>query len=277
MLKIGEFSLLSRISIRMLRHYDEIGLLRPASIDPWTGYRSYDVCQLRTAAYIRALRDIGFGLSAVAELVEHEADHLLWERHLAIREAELKAQIQEATTRLQLLETARDWTRKDDTAMKYPVSIKTIPERRAATLRTILPSYNAVGMAWSTMMEETASMKLAPGHPCLVCELYHDEEFKEHDVDVEIQKTVQGEYADTEHVRFRTLPAVTVASTIHHGSYAGLYDAMCAVATWISKNGYTLDGAPFNIYHVSPHETMDATQFVTEVCYPVRKQSVSSR
>lgn len=62
MFKIGEFSKLSRISIRMLRHYDEIGLLVPEETDPWTGYRRYAAAQLMTANRITALRGLGFSL-----------------------------------------------------------------------------------------------------------------------------------------------------------------------------------------------------------------------
>ena len=69
MLKIGDFSRLSRVSVRMLRHYDEIGLLPPAHIDPVTLYRSYDERQLLTVACIAAPREMGFGLAAIRELL----------------------------------------------------------------------------------------------------------------------------------------------------------------------------------------------------------------
>lgn len=63
MLKIGEFSKLSRVSVRMLRHYDELGLLAPSEVDPMTGYRYYSERQLIAAGRIAALRALGFGLS----------------------------------------------------------------------------------------------------------------------------------------------------------------------------------------------------------------------
>ena len=65
MMKIGTFSKLSRLSIRMLRRYDELGLLQPVHTDPFTGYRYYREEQLTTAGRIAALRDMGFGLSAI--------------------------------------------------------------------------------------------------------------------------------------------------------------------------------------------------------------------
>lgn len=69
MLKIGEFSGLSRISIRMLRYYDENGLLCPAYIDETSGYRYYEECQLVEAARIAAMRDIGFGVALIGEII----------------------------------------------------------------------------------------------------------------------------------------------------------------------------------------------------------------
>ena len=69
MLKIGEFSKLSRVSIRMLRRYNEVGLLLPAETDPITGYRYYSEDQLPAAGRITALRDMGFGLAAIEQLL----------------------------------------------------------------------------------------------------------------------------------------------------------------------------------------------------------------
>lgn len=69
MLKIGDFSKLSRVSIRMLRHYDEIGLLKPVWIDPESGYRYYAPEQLPIAGRINALKDMGFGLAAIGEIL----------------------------------------------------------------------------------------------------------------------------------------------------------------------------------------------------------------
>ena len=99
----------------------------------------------------------------------------------------------------------------------------------------------------------------------------HDGEFKETDVDIEARKTVTGHYPDTEHVKFRTIPAVTCATVVHKGSYAKIGEANAAVAKWVRENGYSFAGNMFNIYHVSPHETSNPDEFVTEVCYPIAK------
>ena len=82
MLKIGDFSKLSRVSIRMLRHYDEIGLLHPVKNDPETGCRYYNENQLPVAGRIRALKDMGFALAAIGQILDRYGDKALVERHL---------------------------------------------------------------------------------------------------------------------------------------------------------------------------------------------------
>ena len=251
MFKIGEFSKLSRISIRMLRHYDEIGLLVPEETDPWTGYRRYAAAQLMTANRITALRGLGFSLAETAAV---------------------EASIQEALDRLRLLDTTIERLRKDEKQMNYDVTIKTLPERQVASVRQILPCYDREGDLWHIFVRETALLHIQDGDPALCISVYHDGEYKEADVDVEIQKTVKGTYPDTEHVKFKTIPPVTVASATFQGPYRQIGEVNQAVASWVEDNGYAFDGLFFNIYHVSPHETRNPEEFVTEVCYPVRKR-----
>lgn len=269
MLKIGEFSKLSRCSIRMLHHYDEIGLLAPVSVDPFTGYRYYAESQLHAVSRIAALRDMGFGLSAIREMLDCGSIEAL-ARRMDAREAELLAQAEETNRQLERLRAARRRLKEDEN-MQYDVVLKTLPERKAACVRMTIPSYECVGMLWSTLVGETEPLKLVPDEPCYCAVVFHDRDYKESDVDVEAQKTVRGDYPDTEHVRFKILPAVTYASAVVKGPYHQINDANAAVAAWVRDNHYTFEGSAFNIYHVSPHETQNAEEFVTEVCYPVRR------
>ena len=272
MLKIGEFSRLSRVSVRMLRHYDEIGLLQPARLDPETGYRYYSEEQLLMAGRVAALRDMGFSLSAVREIVQDGGKEML-ERQLLLRRAELEALAAETARRLRLLDVTLDRVRKDEDAMKYDVTLKTFPERYAATVRGILPGYEQEGRLWQTLMEETEGMNLVPDAPCICCAVFYDREHRESDVDVEVQKTVRGRYPDTEHVHFCTLPAVTAATAVCRGSYEQMDGAMASVAEWVRDNGYAFSGPASLIYHVSPHETDDPEEYVTEICFPVEKKA----
>ncbi|WP_444659076.1 MerR family transcriptional regulator [Caproiciproducens sp. R2] len=272
MLKIGDFSKLSRISIRMLRHYDEIGLLVPKSTDPFTGYRYYGEDQLPVAGQIAALKDMGFGLSAVGEILKSYNDPQKLAEFLTVKRAEVKAEAEETGRRLLLLETAIKRLRKDGTAMSYNVILKTLPERYVASVRQIIPAYDQEGMLWHILMKETAPLNIQDGDPCYTLAIFHDGEYKESNVDVEVQKSVRGSYPDTGHVVFKTEPPVLIASATYQGSYEKVDEVNEAVANWVQDNGYDFNGLSFNIYHVSPHETQNPEEWVTEVCYPVRKK-----
>ena len=271
MLKIGDFSKLSRVSIRMLRHYDAIGLLMPASIDPYTGYRHYGEDQLPVVGRIQSFKDMGFSLAAIAEMLKCYDDVERIDEYLKVRQAELEESAEETAMRLKLIKTARERLRKENN-MEHNVVLKTFPERYVASVRMVIPSYEDEGRVWSVLMSETAPLKLVDSEPCYCSVIFHDKEFKEADVDVEAQKTVDGRYPDTDHVCFKTEPPVTVASATFKGSYALMNEAYAAVTAWIDANGYEMDGPMFNIYHISPHETANPDEFVTEVCYPVARR-----
>ena len=81
-----------------------------------------------------------------------------------------------------------------------------------------------------------------------------------------------GDFSKLSRSSIRKLPPVTVASITYNGAYDRLGEVYAAAAAWIESNGYAYDGPIFNIYHISPHETDNPEEFVTEVCYPVRKK-----
>ena len=138
MLKIGLFSKLSRVSIRMLRYYDEMGLLRPAYIDPDSDYRYYREDQLQTVGWITALRDMGFSLADVRRMSQLGRDAEALAPFFAARRRELQAETAKTAQQLLLLDTAEKRLGKED-FMQYNITIKTIPSRYAALVHTVNP------------------------------------------------------------------------------------------------------------------------------------------
>lgn len=272
MLKIGDFSKLARVSIRMLRHYDELGLLSPASIDAFTGYRYYSEEQLPVIARICALKDMGFGLSAISELLGCYDDPKALAKYLSLKQLELREDENDIKRRIQLLESAITRLERNDTVMKYDVITKVLPERYVASVRKIIPSYEQEGILWNIMMTETAPLNMRPADNCYSLAIFHDEGYKESDVDVEIQGVVKGTYQNTEHVVFKTEPAMEIASATFKGSYEQLTAVNQAVASWVKDNGYEFCEPMFCIYHVSPAQTQNPEELVTEVCYPIKKK-----
>ena len=150
MLKIGEFSKLSRVSIRMLRYYDAIGLLKPAETDRFTDYRYYSEAQLPVVCRITALRDMGFPLAEVRALLPVYGDSEALDARLAQRQRELEAQREAVCHQLRLLDSARRRLRKEE-SMNYNVTIRTLPERYAATCRLTIPRYEDEAQVWRVL------------------------------------------------------------------------------------------------------------------------------
>ena len=270
MIRIGDFSKLCRVSIRMLRHYDEMGLLKPERVDDFTGYRYYTPAQLQMASRITALKDMGFSLASIAGIMKEYHDSKALSGFLAVKLSETRDQEREVKSRLKLIESAIKRLREEHT-MRYDVTIKTIPERYVASLRKIIPSYDEEGMLWQQLTDEVGcDLPMAsPPHSLAV---FYDEGYKESDVDVEIQIAVQGRQKDTANVVFKTVPAQMVASAVYKGSYDQITAVNEAVASWVADNGYDYCGSMFCIYHVSPGQDPNPENWVTEVCYPVEKR-----
>lgn len=267
MLKIGDFSKLSRISIRMLRNYADLGLLIPAEVDDSTGYRYYSESQLPRAERIQMLKNMGFGLSTIDDILKKFQDSKEMEQFLQVRRTELKDQERIIQERLHVLDHAINHLKKEGNL--YNVTLKTLPERYAASVRQVIPSYSQEGMLWDILNHETASQNVRLAVPGYALAVYHDEGFRDSDVDVEIQLAVVGAYKDTEHVTFKKTDTILMASSTYTGSYDEITTVNKAVANWIYENGYELEGSPFCIYHVGPCDTANPEDLVTEVCYPV--------
>ncbi len=95
-------------------------------------------------------------------------------------------------------------------------------------------------------------------------------EYKENDVDIEIQLSILGKHENTKDVTFKNVESANVASITVNGSYEQMTAVNEAAAKWIETEGYELAGPMFNIYHVSPAMESDPNKWVTEVCYPVK-------
>ncbi|MGH1297951.1 MerR family transcriptional regulator [Bacillus pretiosus] len=269
MFKIGDFSKLSSISIRMLRHYDKVELLQPVKVDEQSGYRYYSAAQLKKVNRIQTLKDMGFNIATIKEIVESDNIDGIKEQFLN-RSAQIKEDMNNLQKQLRLLETSMKMMREDVVEMNYYVSIKEIPERNVASVRKIIPSYNCEGDVWSILMQEIHMKNISIAHPSYSIAVFHDREYKENDVDVEIQLSILGKNENTNDVTFKNIESTHVASITVNGSYEQMTAVNEAAAKWIETEGYELVGPMFNIYHVSPAMELDPNKWVTEVCYPVK-------
>ena len=262
MFRIGEFSRLAMISIRMLRHYDKIGLLRPGYVDPDSGYRYYEAAQLCTAGRIRALRALGFGLTETSEILARYGDADSLRRYLTQSLSRTQAQARALEARAVLLASAIEQVGKDETFMNYPVECKRFPNMKAYCLRDVIPHYEDEGILWQRLGGQV------PDGTYQAISVYFDEGYRESDVDVQV--CMVSDAADPSHPLYCELSEVEAASTMIHGRYDQILAACAAIGAWIEANGRQVGGPMFSIYHVSPAMDPNPDNWVTEVCFPLK-------
>ncbi|PEJ08560.1 MerR family transcriptional regulator [Bacillus toyonensis] len=270
MFKIGDFSKLSSISIRMLRHYDKVELLQPVKVDEQSGYRYYSAAQLKKVNQIQTFKDMGFNIATIKKIIECDNMDSIKEQFLN-RSTQIKEDMNNLQKQVRLLGNSMKTMREDVDEMNYHVSIKEIPERNVATVRKVIPSYNCEGDLWSILMQEIHMKNISMTHPSYSIAVFHDQEYKENDVDIEIQLNILGKHENTKDVHFQKIEPIKVASITVSGSYEQMTNVNEAAAKWIETEGYELAGPMFNIYHVSPAMETDPNKWVTEVCYPINK------
>lgn len=272
MLKIGEFSTLSKISIYMLRHYNEINLLMPVYIDDSTGYRYYSEEQLPVANRIQALKGMGMGLNAIKDMLSANKDDDKFKKYLSDKAGEKRKEIELLQKQLLQIET----THNDiDNYADFSgcIAIKEIPERKVICYRNKINSFDCEGELWCKLSEETIRQNVQFANPQYCIAILHGEDAENGILDIEVQKSVMGSYKDIEQIQFKVVKPITAATLIFKGGYDKLYRVNEAVARWITNNNYELDGHIFNIYHVSPESESLMDNLITEVCFPIKERN----
>lgn len=278
MIRIGDFSRLSQVSVKTLRFYDEKGLLHPILVDPLTGYRYYDFHQLPRLFRILALKDLGFSLEEIGEFLRQDVTTGQLRGMLKLRQAEAARTVREDTERLQHVEARLRQIEEEDAVSKYDVVIKPVEALRVASVRGIVPTPPEQGPLWGELGAYLAGRHVRTHGACLA--LYHDTEYKERDWDIEACQPIDDDATEVGRVKIRTLPAVeTMACTIHHGPFQTIGQAYEAIMKWIEVNGYRICGAGREVYvreaKTDPENQAMASQTdpdtVTEVQYPVEK------
>ena len=267
LLTIGEFSRLSQLSVRMLRYYDEHDVLRPSRVDRHSGYRSYSPALLSVARWVRELRDIGLGVHEIAACVPILDDPRAVRAVLERQRSRLIAEAADVVDRVR--EVDHLITALEGPAMSVTISHRTNPARVAASVRDVIPSYADEALLWQRLIPAMFGLGAVPAQDARTVAVFHDEDYKESDCDVEVQFDVAAPFAASGDVHCVEVPEQEIAIGILNGPYDGIGAVMEAVGHWVPENGYRFAGPMYNIYLVSPHEDPEPSHWVTEVCVPV--------
>ena len=144
MLKIGDFSKLSQVTIKALRLYDEMGLLKPISVDRFTGYRFYSASQLPRLNRTLAFKDLGFSLEQISQLLNEEISPEQMRGMLRLKQADLQQQIEQEQGRLVRVAARLKQIEQEDVMSDYEVVIKKFEPITVASIREVLPNYAAI-------------------------------------------------------------------------------------------------------------------------------------
>jgi DNA-binding transcriptional MerR regulator len=272
MIRIGDFSILSRVTVKTLRYYDEVGLLKPAHVDNTTGYRYYTYNQLPRLNRILALKDLGFSLEEIGKLLSDDLTAEQMHGMLKLREAEINRQVLDETERLARVETRLRQIEREEVVSKYDVVIKKVDSLKIAALREIVPTPPDQGRLWQELESYLVQHHVQrTGGPCL--SLYHDEEYKEKNWDIEVCEPVEGDVPETERVKVRKLAgAETMAYVVHHGPFTTIGEAYEAVLKWVGENGYHIVGPGREVYlRPATEGDQNDPDTLTEIQYPVEK------
>ncbi|URN85565.1 MerR family transcriptional regulator [Acetobacterium wieringae] len=266
--KIGLFSKINRVTIKALRHYDEIGLLPPAFIEETTGYRYYTSAQLPLLHQILALRDMGFTLDEIKQVQGGIPEKELLQK----KRLELIKKIAADTLRLAQVESYL--AKKDADTCDYHIILKDLPEVIVASMRTVISSYDALFDVVPPMGAEMERLGCVCAVPEYCFNIYHDGEYRETDVDVEICEAVTEKKIDSEMLTFKVIDRVEhAACVLHKGPYEGFPKAYNAVLKWVENNGYEIIDNPRESYIDGLWNKDSAEDWLTEIQFPVRKIS----
>src|SRR5262245_63865283 len=268
MLSIGRFARLTGLTVKALRHYDELGLLRPAHVDEWTGYRWYERSQVHDAVAVRRLRALRVPLDEVGVLIRSDDESL--REALAVHRARLEGEVVETRqilTELDALiegkehlvtELTLDLPLVDEPAGRYAVAGKRV---RADDMTTYVPE---------TIMRVRGWLD-ARGVPCIdpPLTIFLGNGIDEW-LDVEVGWPIpDAELDGSDGVVVRELPPARAVQHVHRGNYAGLPDVYRALEPAIRERGLEPLDLAREHYVGHPSNTADPADYETRIVWPV--------
>lgn len=276
MFQIGEFSRLVRVSPRMLRHYEKCGLIYPAKVESASGYRLYSAAQIALLGRIVLLRDMGFSIDEIGDVLPHFDDAGYMRQALEAREKGILGAIDSEREKLKALGRIREIIiNKENLDMndKHEVILKELPPVKVLSLRETIPTYADEGMLWQKMGKFMAQNRMAcPEIEESGYSIYHDADYKETDVDVEIAVPIESPVDSRDGFVYKELAAVPLSATLRFdGPYEGASAATEKLAKWVEQNGYSFAGTLRGCAIRTSNDQSDPNNYLTELQVPVTK------
>ena len=272
MFRIGEVSRLTQVSVRMSRYYDEEGLLVPAEVDRWTGHRLYSAEQIPMLNKILYLRDSGLNVKEIALALKMDGQKLL--AMLGRKRTEIEKTIMQEQEKLKKIETARRGILCGGGDFHYNISLRLIPACKVLSVRKIVADSWCEGELWKELSSFAEKNKIAISGSTF--SIYHDTEFKERNVDIELCAPVNTNGNVEPPFNLRTTESVlNMACTMVYGEFSNIRNGYLAFAEWLEKNsGYKMTAPTRQIVHRGPWNESDPEKYLTEIQIPLVSDTV---
>ncbi|WP_078382252.1 MerR family transcriptional regulator [Sutcliffiella halmapala] len=276
MLKIGEFSKVSGLSIHTLYHYESLGILEPCHVDPRTNYRYYEAAQLVTMNKVLALKDAGFSLTEIANFLEDAPVNQQLLNMLESKADSLEKLLEAEANRLERLRTNIFLIKNGGLPMTNDISIKKVEPILVATVRDVCEKNSKDQFdqlcenLWGRVNEYIDQSAVKRTIPCMT--LYHSGLYIHTDaaIDIEVAEPITKVIPESADVLVYELPAIEkMACVVHQGPFSTIGNTSRRMFQWIAENGYTVCGPVREIYHKGDWMTDDVNEYVTELQVPV--------
>ena len=272
MFQIGEFSKLARVSKRLLHHYEDIGLFKPAHVDQFSGYRYYSANQIPLLNKILALRDLGFTLEQIADMLQNNIPEQEIRGMLRMKQAETEKTIQQEQLRLKGIEARLQML--DMTDADLDVVIKEIPETHFLSTRQSIEKPEDVINLVQVILQQTPN-HISGNQLGRFMAVIHTEEFRHENNDVDlgfITKKLITKPLELSSCTLnpKTLPKVTsMATAVQVGGAELVFMALGKIAAWIEQNGYMIAG-PYRELVLEAGTLSEMNNSLIEIQMPVK-------
>jgi effector-binding domain-containing protein len=257
------------VTVKTLRYYDKIGLLKPAEVDRFTGYRYYSASQLPRLHRILALKDLGLSLEQIGDLLEGDLSSDQIRGILRMKQAEIQQQVAEEQARLARVEQRLKRIELEETMPTQEVIIKKVPAQAVASVRDNV-TIEGLQQLFGELFGYLGQRGLGPAGPPIG--IYYDEEFREGPIDAEIAAPIAGSVPEGDRIKMRELPAIDQAACIiHEGGYENVGGTYSQLLQWIEANDYRIAGPVREVYLQGAETGRDPSTYVTEIQFPVEK------
>jgi effector-binding domain-containing protein len=275
MFKIGEFSRLCGLPVETLYHYEYMKLLLPVRTDKFTGYRYYEAHQLITVNKILALKDAGFSLIEIAQILQKEPTTKILVELLTEKALSLEKLLHLEIRRLERLHTNIFLLKNGGIPVMNEIAIKRVEPILMASIRKAFHKsrFDAeLEAMWHDVNECITKSGGKRTIPCMM--IYHTGWWnlgKDELLDVEVVEPITSFIPGSETVVISTLPAVEkMACIVHKGPFDTIWKTSDSLFAWIKDNGYKVSGPVREIYHKGDWATDDPNEYITELQAPVQ-------